>query len=60
MNHLENSFTRKTQLRIPIKFKDIEMDVAKAKLMQDVDPTNAGASFIEKLKTPTFTNIEKV
>jgi hypothetical protein len=60
MNHLEYSFTRKTQLRIPKKFINIEMDVAKARLTKEDEPKNTGVSFIAKLNTAILINIEKV
>jgi hypothetical protein len=60
LNHLEISLSRKTQLRIPKKFKIIETEVAKNRLMMEVEPKKSGAISIAELNVATFKNIEKV
>jgi hypothetical protein len=60
MNHLEYSFTRKTQLRIPKKFIDIEMDVAKDRLTKEGELKKTGAAFMAELSTAILINTEKV
>ena len=57
---MENSLLRKTQLRIPMKFIVIEMEVAKPKLRKDFGTKNIGLNFIDNVKTMKFIVIEKV
>jgi len=59
-NHLENSLLRKTQLRIPMKFIVIEMEVARPKLRKDFGTKNMGLNLIDNVKKMKFIVIEKV
>ncbi len=57
---MANLFSRNTQLRIPMKFKVIEMEVASARLGKEFDTKNIGVNPFEIVKITKLTFIEKL